>query len=162
MCPRRRRRSASLALRGQLVPDQVDRPLHRLVDDALRRLGVAGLARLVEAAVVPDRAAKPLLGREHDAVVALGPPEEPLDLGDQARAAGGLVAGRMERPARAEVAVAGRLAAEALELTEAAPHPLDLGGAGGGGAEAGRKPLEAEPRGGGFLEVLAAPPGGPP
>src|SRR4029078_4700850 len=105
-----------------LVPDQVDRPLHRLVDDALRRLGVAGLARLVEAAAVADRAAKTLLGREHHAVVALGPPEEPLDLGDEARATRGLVAGRMERPARAEVGVDIGLAAEALQLTEDAPH----------------------------------------
>ena len=49
--------------------------------------------------VVGDRAPEALGAREHEVVVALGAPEEPLDLGDEPRAAGGVVADGVEVPA---------------------------------------------------------------
>ena len=104
---------------GSEPEDQVDRPRKAPVDRRARRHPRLPFARLDEAAVVAHRPLEPLAAREHEPVVALGAPEEPLDLGEQPRrpARGTQVAwnsqrarGSRRRPALAQRARARRAA----------------------------------------------------
>ena len=128
------------------------------MDHLLGGGAVAPLARREELAVIADRAAEPARAREHEVVVALGPPVEALDLGHEARAAGGAVTDRVEVPARLEVRVDLAQHREPGELTHQRAHarnavivkPLD--------ADARGQPLEAEAGGIDLLEILAGEP----
>ena len=81
----------------------------------LGRDRVAGLAGLEERPVPRDGLAEPVGGREHEAVVALGAPEEPLDLVDEAPSPARAVARRVELPPLREIRVDVALAGEPPE-----------------------------------------------
>src|SRR5262249_49331587 len=105
-------------------------------------------------AAVADGALEARGGREDEPVVALGPPEEALDLVDEPRAPGGAVADRMEVPARTEV---GLDVAPPRDLLEFAHQGAHLGVAlvhECRRARARCEAFEAEARGVDLLEVL--------
>ncbi len=146
-------------LRRKRAGDQVDRPAHAVVDHPLGAVGVVRLARLDEVVVRADRPLEALGAREHEAVVAPAAPEQPLDLADEARAAGREVRGRVELPAAVEIRVdvlrsgrGGRGRASRSRIRSSSRRPD------GRGAEPRGEPFEPEPRGVELLEVLAREP----
>ena len=96
---------AELRLRRQPAGDAVDRPAQAVLDAALGGGPVVRLAGREEGRVAAERLLEPLRRREHEAVVALGAPEEPLDLVDEPAPAARAVARAVELPAEREVGV---------------------------------------------------------
>ena len=122
------------------------------------RVAVLRLARGEELLVATDRLAESLGGREHEAVVAVGPPEEPAHLVDEPLPPARPVTDRVERPALMEVVVHVLLLREPPQVAQRLLHRSDLTLAAGAGTEVRRESLEAEPRRVDLLEVLARQP----
>ena len=129
-----------------------------LLGRALGGEPVVHLAIREEVRVAAERLLEALCGREHQAVVALGAPVEPLDLADEAPPAARPVARAVELPAEREVGVDVLGGGGPLELAECLAHRGELRRADGRRAEPGRKALQAEPRRVDLLEVLARQP----
>ena len=136
----------------------IDRPADALVHDALGAVAVLRLAGGEELPVAADRLAEPLRRREHEAVVAVGAPEEAPDLVDEPLPPARPVTDRVERPALVEVLVHVLLLGEPPQVAQRLLHRGDLRLAARAGAEVRREPLEAEPRRVDLLEVLAGQP----
>ena len=138
--------------------DAVDRPAQAVLGRALGGEPVVRLAVREEGRVAAERLLEPLRGREHDAVVPLGAPVEPLDLLDEAPPAARPVARAVELPAEREVGVDVLVGGRPLELAERLPHARELRRPDRLRAEPRRETLQPEPRRVDLLEVLARQP----
>ena len=149
---------AELRFRRQAARDAVDRPAQAVLGRALGGEPVVRLAVREERRVAAERLLEPLRGREHDPVVPLGAPVEPLDLLDEAAPAARPVAGAVELPAEREVGVDVLVGRGSLELAQRLPHARELARPDGFRAEPSRQTLQPEPRRVDLLEVLARQP----
>src|SRR5262249_21237369 len=119
---------------------------------------VARLAHVEEGAEGPDGARAARACGQPAPVVAPGPPEESLDLGDEARAPGGAVADRMEIPARTEVGLDVAPPRDLLELAHPDAHLVVALVVECRRARARREALEPEARRVDLLEVFPRQP----
>lgn len=129
-----------------------------LLHDLLRPLAVVRFARREESLVAPHGLAKALGGGQDEPVVAIGPPEQSLDLVDEPLSAARPIARRVKLPSLPEVLLHLLLGGESPQVTQRLLHAGDVLPPGRAGSEPRREALEPEPRRVDLLEVLARQP----